>query len=912
MTRASTRDRRALDVDIPFASATWPLVVAARARRPAPPAGVSAEALDDLDDELLRVLARTAGPALLSLFDPAVRDPASRVHYDRFVDHLVRTEWEEPRRAFPALGDLVDDVCDAWSTATAVMLDRIGSDVCRSGTGGIDQGVARILAGLGDRHRGGHAVARVDLTTGSSIVHKPRPMAAEVRFFDLVRWYRRRTDDDAPVPVIDDRGDYGWMEMVRPAPCTDPSAYWRRAGEISALLYAAGAEDLHDENLVVVGDQLVPLDLECIDQPDWRPGANSPRGLITGDGIAATGLLPGTFGRFGVVARDTAGLLSRPARTSGVWVRRWVGEGTDAIGLDREITGDRITASHPVDAHGALVDVDAEATIEGFVAGLEAVQADDCPLGRWASSPVRVLFRSTAVYSGRINALSMPATLADRATFDAVLGDMPELPSHLEERFGEAGVLALVASEFASLRRLDVPLFRAIDDDVELDDGTRLRGVVPETSIDRRRARLVRLSRGADAAQVQTLRIAIEQFRGDDHTVARPLMPDGEPVEVAPAALVEAALDLARRIADAGIETDDGTAWLELDRSSKQLQTLSGNVSLYGGSTGIALAFGALAAVTGADEWSHRARRALATAPEGQGLARWLESGWAGHAYVRSVLAEQLDDWGLADQAAAIVRERMQPVFLDRSSPLDVIGGWAGVLVAVLAVIDRTGADDLVPCARHLCDQIVEQVSQRSADPLRVTRLHKLGFAHGTTGVSWALARAADRLDDDAAAAAATALARHEDGRITDRGGYPGWRVRAGTGPVRSWCWGVSGYASARTDPTAALLDAPHLAMAIDALDSTERERTHLCCGEAGELVVLDAVARRTGDPRARRCADTRAVTLAAEARAGGPWSFYHQTGFVPPSLFWGLAGVSWSLIRVAAPASVPNVLTLD
>jgi len=91
-----------------------------------------------------------------------------------------------------------------------------------------------------------------------------------------------------------------------------------------------------------------------------------------------------------------------------------------------------------------------------------------------------------------------------------------------------------------------------------------------------------------------------------------------------------------------------------------------------------------------------------------------------------------------------------------------------------------------------------------------------------------------------------------------------------------------------------------------------ERDRVHLCCGEAGQLVVLDAVASCLGDERARLAADRLAGALAADALSGERWSFFESCSFDAPSLFWGRAGVLWALCRITRPDVVPNLLVVE
>src|SRR5262249_46412130 len=89
-----------------------------------------------------------------------------------------------------------------------------------------------------------------------------------------------------------DRGEYGWVECVEASPCADGQPmrrFCRRAGMLQCLLYAIGATDCHDENLVACGDQLVLVDMETLLQPRVTPVGDDEGHL---DSVLQTGLLP--------------------------------------------------------------------------------------------------------------------------------------------------------------------------------------------------------------------------------------------------------------------------------------------------------------------------------------------------------------------------------------------------------------------------------------------------------------------------------------------------------------------------------------------------------------------------------------------------------------------------------------------
>ena len=341
---------------------------------------------------LSRRLSEVAAPALLHLFEADDRADAVRARrYVAFVDHLASSGLADLFDAFPMQRMLLTQTVDQWLDGAGELAERTASDIgWLSGSASPGAVVVGIEDALGDRHRGGRTVHRIDLSDGRTIIYKPRPMVCEARFFELTAWFRQQAGIGVPLPRVADRGEYGWMDLVTAAPCATDGGYWRRAGELVALLHLSGAEDMHHENLIAGGDDLVPVDLECIDQPDRLRPWRTPRSVFAADSVLATGLFPGVHREGGPVAREISGLLGRPGRTNGIWHRRWVGLGTDAIGRERYLGDPDPAANLARTEAGDLLPVDLGELIAGFDTAVEVVSADASPAARLGADAVAV------------------------------------------------------------------------------------------------------------------------------------------------------------------------------------------------------------------------------------------------------------------------------------------------------------------------------------------------------------------------------------------------------------------------------------------------------------------------------------------------------------------------------------------
>src|SRR5262245_8482429 len=160
-----------------------------------------------------------------------------------------------------------------------------------------------IRFGAGDTHRKGRSVGMAEFTSCFRSVYKPRSLAVERHFGELLEWFNQRgyQPQFRNMKVLD-RDNYGWVEYVMPNRCREPEEvqrFYRRLGALLALLYLLEATDFHAENLLAAGEHPVLVDLEAVFHP--RPGAAAPGraewvgGDALGETVLRVGLLPYRF-----------------------------------------------------------------------------------------------------------------------------------------------------------------------------------------------------------------------------------------------------------------------------------------------------------------------------------------------------------------------------------------------------------------------------------------------------------------------------------------------------------------------------------------------------------------------------------------------------------------------------------------
>ena len=870
---------------------------------------------------------------------------------------LLRLLWEDIGRWLGRAEELLRHTVEDWVALTEFL--------------GGDPGPWQRLAGSGgDPHRGGRQVLFVTFADAQRLVYKPRSMALEARFQELMGWAGERSLE-VPRPLrILDRGSHGWMEWLEPAPCVSAeqvARFYRRQGVLLAFLQVLGATDLHHENLMAVADQPLVLDLETLCHPplaDPEGDAGTSLGPFE-DSVLRVGLLPL---RLRSPVEDAAGLdasgLGAEAgqRTpGGAW--QIDGVGTDEMRLmsgDGTLTatpGRPVLDGETVDAvaYGAEVAEGFAAVRRWMVTWRHGLVAVDGPLSRWHGAASRVVVRPTQLYGRLLQESLHPQLLAEAVDrdrhFDRLWLQVPSRP----------WLRAVVASEGRDLRQGDIPYFETRTDSRRLWDaqGRDLGPLLAESGMEGVERRLADLEASSTSRQLSLVRQTFELRAAEKGLRPRPRSHVGDrsmPVvgahgtndgEASPEAYLEAAQRIADDLRSQAFIDRRGARWWAPRRLGAGRWTLSeAGPDLYYGVSGLALFYRQLAEIGGRSVDVEMAEATEATlryqlSLNGERLADLglrsigAYSGWGGVLYSLTFLARhggrddrlRLAEHHLADlQSLISVDERF-----------DIVEGAAGAMVALLrlaALRPGSGAVALAEvCGERLLDHGQSQTVGLGWPPPEGARGPLTGLSHGAAGIAWALfelaGATAGSLRQRCLEAGRAAL-DYEDSLYDDvRGNWPDLRAKPeGYEDHRllAWCHGAPGIGLARLATLEALASNGLLDETLErrlrrdvqrAASSTWQQGfglTHsLCHGDLGNLEFLFEAAAQGILPAAVES------TVALRLLGGRILSSVRSQGCLlgtpggtnPPGLLVGRAGVGWGLLRLAAPTQVVSILRL-
>jgi type 2 lantibiotic biosynthesis protein LanM len=854
---------------------------------------------------------------------------------------------------YPVLARLVVTRLERWLTTTLELLERIGADwpaLRAAFSPHHDPGpLVEVEADAGDAHRGGRSVQILRFASGLRIVYKPKPLAVDRHFQELLGWLNAR-GVAAPFRqlTILDRGTYGWVEFVSPADCTlrdEVARFYRRTGGYLAVLYALAGADCHEQNLIAVGEQPVLVDLEAILHPRAPREEHGEAGrlarLLLDESVLGPGLLPQRF-RF-EEASGSYDLSGMGAEAGGrlPWSEgRFEDRGTDHMHFVRRPGVIGATFNRPT-LHGRAVGpLDFLADVEaGFVevykllaGGRVELLVGDGPLTRFAQDEVRVILRPTSRYSELLMEGTHPDVLRDALDRDRLFDRLWEIVQHRPE------LAPLVPAEIEALWQGDIPLFTTRPDSRDLWAGAdqRFAEVFPVTGMQQLQERLEQLGRADLARQLWLLRASLTTLAvaGEDGPAGYHL------VEGGPAAdrtrLLAAARAIADDLAERAIDGGHGdVTWIGLGLTKGGHWELSPlGMDLYDGLPGLALFLAYLGNVVHEERYTLLARKALATIRRQLSATRRHRAvaglggftGWGGILYALAHLGVLWREPDLLAFAVELTDEL--PALIEKDADHDVLGGSAGCIVALLCLDRCQPAPSLRRLAMRCGDHLITRarpMPQGVGWSAPVSRSRPLtGFAHGAAGISWALLELAAWTGEGRFRPPALGGIAYERSLFSPEAkNWPDLRLADATQPnataeparfFNAWCHGAPGIGLARLRCLPHLDDAlmrPEIESACSTTLASGFGRNHtLCHGDLGNLELPLEAARAFPDSAVSGRVDALAAGILRSVEANGGLCG-NVTRLPSPGLMTGLAGIGYGLLRLAEPARVPSVLTL-
>ncbi|QSQ20782.1 type 2 lantipeptide synthetase LanM family protein [Pyxidicoccus parkwayensis] len=857
--------------------------------------------------------------------------PDERERWAQFLDLSCTTAFDEHlRRRYPTLYARLATLCQFHSDAVLTLAQRFAADrEALVELPGAPGGELRALTlGAGDSHRGGQAVARLDLAYGT-VMYKPRSVQVDSALESVLERIFDGTLDSERirVPRVLARDGYGWTEFVEHRYCdgdAELSRFYRNLGHWLAVMRLVGGTDLHSENLVAHGPVPVVVDAESLFAPD-PPVPPSQRGQAVDAAaelirrtVLRTGLLPVRSSGLLMAGLDISAAGALPEQQPKVPVPTIVDGGTSAARLGMTEIELDVAKNHP--SPKPVLSLYWDEVVGGFKDLTERLRRMDASVGAasllspFAGCEVRRVRRPTQAYVEVIRMLWHPASLHDEPTAMTRARDI--LRRNAEVTPGAPTEPSLLEQEVTDMLAGDVPFFTAHVDEA----------LITET---------VAGWRSADfSLEEMTIQgTLVTAYLNELAPQPRDKVPPSPKPERLDRRRRTLAATLVRQLQDAAVRGSDGTVtWISpvLAEHGWAIRPLEANV--YSGQGGVAVCLaeylhevrhGRADEVAGVEDTLRGALvvlRATEDVVPTKRLGAFL--GVASQVWTWSTLHDLLGEPWMLERARARARvlEQRMP---EEDRLLDMLDGSAGVIVPLLNLAEQTGEERWLHVAVAAGRRLEDSATRDSEGARWCTSMFPEGiggFAHGATGFGWALARLglsgagteferkrwlhlAERAFDFE-----ESLYRQEPGNWLDA------RTGVGVRFLTNWCHGSTGIGLAACDLHVRTRESRHLDVATRACAAGLREGfgwSHtLCHGDLGMWELLNAGARL--DPGALTPDhDAWDAAILSGLEEHGPVGGWSKDAFTP-GLMPGMGGIIHLLLRMHPESHLASPLLLS
>ncbi|MEU4693426.1 type 2 lanthipeptide synthetase LanM family protein [Actinoplanes sp. NPDC023714] len=858
--------------------------------------------------------------------------------YQHFAAESLRTSFEVAGGvSFPLLEDLRRIVLENERAAVRELLTRLAADraaiAAAFGIAATDR-LASYGVAEGDTHHHGRSVAVLVFESGARLVYKPRDVSCEAAYVTIARELNSRIDTDLASAAVLQRPGYGYVEFVTAEDVSDISgAFMQSSGELAAVLYLLNARDMHFENILPTRRGPLPIDLETILHPDRihvGPTPEAPENAYAtiGKSVYGIGILPLVLaGKDADAGHVDLGFLGENVRGNAPFKSAQIENPfTDRIRLvfRPAAAAERTTVVR------ALSEKETyrlgERMAAGFTRVFRAAMADPdawTALLREAAAGLRVRYvhNPTSLYAQILQMTSGPSALDGTGPYLALLKRIA-IASKTSDR-------QIIRAEMRQLAERDVPYFTVAATGTALTDGSGAEtgAHFPQSPLDAAVAKAGRLSEAELGEQLRLIYSAFASRFPDNH-----LTSSERPVPSAGAA--KPAGDRRDEMTALVAELSDQLVATSLpDKFAHLPRTWIGPLAsaeagrpwppgvlgyeLYTGRTGPALALAAAGRLLGDDRYRDLSSQIFSTTADILAGERYearsiAQAGFGGYTGMTGILfalsaaGRLLDrpDWRTAAEDSVPLVTDLIRKQSPAGVPADVIGGLAGVISGITAIGGRHAGSAVTELTGLLLGAI------GSGDARHASLFAQSGFAHGVSGLIYALSRALPLLPAEAHAPVRSALSDLYGhlGRFYDPA-ERNWFSNLATPEAFStgWCHGAAGIALALS-AYQEINDGPEVdrllarAVANTVRDGFGRNLTW-CHGDLGNHDVLTSLAGPAGTPLAAELAGIEERWLAPDVFRRKIADFHSRYAHTN-SLLVGTSGIVLHLVNRLDPAA--------
>jgi type 2 lantibiotic biosynthesis protein LanM len=809
--------------------------------------------------------------------------------------------------------------------------------------------LSELSFGAGDAHCGGATVA-IAGGAGWRVVYKPRLLAIDHALHSFIAGLAEDHGSalNIRVPAVIDCGDYGWAEFMTHRFATGSEellSFYRGMGHLLALMRLLRGSDLHAENVIAHGGSPVMVDCETLFTPKIPPPpsgygeAYDRAGELIARTVLAIGLLPRRAMNLGWRGADVSAVGMLPGQQPMQQQQGILNAGSDEAHVGPVLVEAAVAQNHP-SAQPALAEYWPE-VLRGFdelTATLQRLDAagDLSPRLRiFEDCRVRVVLRGTEVYAEIGRMLWHPASMHNpEPARQQAFGLLEKMSENVSMAPGDP---AVINAEIDELLEGDIPYFSTVVREGRLSGPGDTTWLSPCHLLEAALAdwRSADFAFERKAIQASLVSAYLNDGSTAHGTSVMRMHGRGGNLE---ARRRQQTIQIIQSIMANAIHAGDGTvAWIApvLTATGWSMQPVGQD--LYNGTSGLALLFGAYLreVKAGRADHIHELDRLFAATLHTLHMAeakreRATQEGWkvrpdppGGYLGIGSQIWTYivLAQWGLdggdgLERACKLANQIPAAAAVDDAH--DLLSGSAGAIVPLLTLASKTGDKSYVHIASQLGDLLQERAQHQNGYtywPYGNLPDGVGGFAHGVTGIGWALTHLARATGNERYQQLAQKAFAYQDALFDEQDqNWRDLRKQGAATTIAAWCHGAVGIGLAHLDLDSTLTHASTRKFMRQAAAATWRMGmgwSHCAChGDLGAWELLHHAIAAGEAPQELNSRDLLDVILSS-LEQDGPSSGTGRASFTP-GLLPGLGGIAYQLMRAHPEHDLPSILTLS
>lgn len=792
------------------------------------------------------------------------------------------------------------------------------------------QRLERLWPNKSDSHHGGKSVSILQTDCGDKIVFKPRSLRLEIGFMRILDHLNKSAGSELfRIIRILDCKNHGWCEFIEhsESPCReDIEMFYYRTGLLTSVLHAFRATDCHFENMIASRNYPVMVDLETLFHPD--PVISAKYSAVRTDceailsSVTRIGILPDSHGlnEEGDLTALGAGLTAQSFVR-----RRFVHIGSSLMDLQDTTVTLSAPPSRPaceILPRAVLVDRIKSGFADGYDLLLrerETVLTSSNFLPSLKTARCRYVARPTRAYAWLLQR-SIDGSLTESGVDSSL--EFERLYRMCLDNQYQRQWYSIAEAERNALEHLDIPHFSVHLSKRALYSGAQriVDSWLPCSPLTAVKKRIQELSNADCQHQLRIIELSFA-LQSSTEKPARQLRIGSRHPATPKYTIVDVARDIAHQIRATAYRTREGAQdWATVGFSPQpgRYRIESCGRGLYRGRAGIALFFAALFSIDRDPQHSEYARSILKDCYLRHATDRFdVAEGVSGTAYALYSAGRLMNDLDLRQRAHRLMSS-IDVEKVTSSKSIDFMGGGAGILLVAELIGREFWTYELDRLIRDIADELLRReipLGRGISAWKTIDEQYLPGFAHGSSGIAYALARAGVRLTETRYLRAAHRGLNNQEYLFDQAlGNWRDLRIASRGEPLSlSWCHGATGIGLAAI-ATESLFGraagdtiARCLRIVSKELSDEAQSLDCLCCGRpsALELLLSCRESTRPGQLLSRLIVDIC-------EHQGYNYLPGHASAPFLPGLFLGAAGVGYQLLRSTFPQRIPNVLLLE